>query len=316
MRAKGCIAVACACVLVAAIVASVLVLADMKGRASPSPSEASCSERGLSGFVDGFGALVSGDVWSEDGFPEIDWEWWQSANPDVIGWVTVPGTPVSHPVVQAPADSPDYYLTHDVYREWNFYGCPYLDADCAEGGLLESWNAVVLGHNMSLVDGGMFTAFSCYSDEGFAGEHSEILLQTPERKLRLQVVGSRVVEAASAEKRVEFSGEDDFRSYCERQLGDCDVRLVPSALSETYESGGVCESGGFRGTSMALEDSAVRRGGASEGGGGQRFGDGGASGADSADYARLFTFVTCSYTRFENERTLVFAVGDCRRIAD
>lgn len=257
MKAKGRIAVVCACVLVVVVVASALMLLDMKGRANPSPSGAG-RVAFADGIADGFGVLLSGGVWGEDDFPEIDWEWWRSVNPDVVGWVTVPGTPVNYPIAQALANDPEYYLTHDAYGERNFYGCPYLDAGCVEGGLLQSWNAVVLGHNMSLVDGGMFTAFSRYSDEAFAAEHSEILLQTPERKLRLQVIGARVVNGANAEKRVEFSDESDFRSYCEQQLEACDVKLVPNATS--------CPP--------------------------------------------LFTFVTCSYTRFDNERMLVFAVAE------
>ena len=270
MKAKGRVAVACACVLAVVVAVSILVLLGMKGRANPSPSGAPQVGFGLSATADGVGALFSGGVRDDAGFPEIDWERWRLANPDVVGWVTVSGTPVNYPIVQASAADPEYYLTHDVYGERNFYGCPYLDADCAEGGLLESWNAVVLGHNMSLVDGSLFTTFSRYSDEAFAGEHSEILLQTPERKLRLQVIGVRVVNGAIAEKRVSFSGEVDFQSYCEQQLEACDVRLVSDAVSEARSG-----------------DDAAR----------------------CAFSSRLFTFVTCSYTRFDNERTLVFAVS-------
>ena len=29
-----------------------------------------------------------------DGFPAVDWDYWQDINPDVIGWVTIPGTTV------------------------------------------------------------------------------------------------------------------------------------------------------------------------------------------------------------------------------
>ena len=43
---------------------------------------------------------------AEDGFPAVDWEYWQDVNPDVIGWVTVPGTPIDYPIVQAHADAP------------------------------------------------------------------------------------------------------------------------------------------------------------------------------------------------------------------
>ena len=35
-------------------------------------------------------------------------------NGDVIGWITVPGTDNNHPILQAHASDPDYYLHHDI----------------------------------------------------------------------------------------------------------------------------------------------------------------------------------------------------------
>ena len=54
---------------------------------------------------------------------------------------------IDHPVVQAHADSPTWYLSHDVYGNWNIYGCPYLDADCEEEGF-GSQVAYVFAHHM------------------------------------------------------------------------------------------------------------------------------------------------------------------------
>ena len=88
-----------------------------------------------------------------DGFPAVDWEYWQGVNPDVIGWVTVPGTSIDYPVVQAHDDAPTWYLSHDVYGSWNIYGCPYLDADCEAEGF-GSRVAYVFAHHMD--DGSMF----------------------------------------------------------------------------------------------------------------------------------------------------------------
>ena len=65
----------------------------------------------------------------EAAFPEVDWSYWQEVNPDVVGWVTVPGTGIDHPVVQASAEDPEFYLTHDVYRKRSVYGCPFLSVE-------------------------------------------------------------------------------------------------------------------------------------------------------------------------------------------
>ena len=41
----------------------------------------------------------------------------------------------------------------------------------------------------------MFSAFASYSDIGFAEAHSEILLQTPEGKMRLSVIAADIVDS-------------------------------------------------------------------------------------------------------------------------
>ena len=73
----------------------------------------------------------TGEGGEDDGFPVVDWDYWLSVNPDIVAWVSVPGTEIDYPVVQASADDPTFYLDHDVYHGWNPYGCPYLDAGCA-----------------------------------------------------------------------------------------------------------------------------------------------------------------------------------------
>lgn len=86
------------------------VLASLHGRAasvSPVPGEQTIEDTPT---ADG------------SGFPDVDWEAWRAINPDVIGWISIPGTPVDYPIVQAPADDPTYYLKHDVYLQAELHG--------------------------------------------------------------------------------------------------------------------------------------------------------------------------------------------------
>lgn len=140
----------------------------------------------------------------------VDWEYWLSVNPDIVAWVSVPGTEIDYPVVQASADDPTFYLNHDVYRKWNPYGCPYLDAGCADLGI-DSPLALMFAHHMS--DGSMFSAFASYSDAEFAEAHDEILLQTPEEKIRLKVIAVDVVDSDVEYKRLEFATDEELGSF-------------------------------------------------------------------------------------------------------
>lgn len=171
------------------------------------------------------------EISSDSLFPEVDWAYWQAINPDVIGWVTVPDTGVDYPIVQAPADDPEYYLHHDVYKNWSIYGVPYLDAACKDIGLLSSRNAVVFGHHMN--DGSMFAAFADYSDPAFASDHAVILVQTPDAK---QVYSTRLVEivnGAELAKRTDFKDEADYRAWYDEQVSDAVVALDAEIKPQT-----------------------------------------------------------------------------------
>lgn len=161
----------------------------------------------------------------------VDWEYWQSVNPDIIGWVTVPGTSIDYPIVQAPASDPDYYLTHDVYGDVNWVGCPYLDASC-EGRLFGGGNAVVFGHNPGQ-GGVMFADFARYSDAGFAREHAEIVLQTPQETRVLAVQATDVIAGWEPLKRTSFEGEADFRLWYSERFDAAAVKLADDAAASS-----------------------------------------------------------------------------------
>lgn len=181
----------------------------------------------------------------KDSFPVVDWDYWQDKNPDVIGWVTVPGTGIDLPICQAPSSDPTYYLSHDAYGKWNFYGCPYLDAECAEKGF-DSPLAMVFGHHMS--DGSMFAAMASYSDKAFAQEHSEILLQTPEEKKRLHVAAADVADTYNEFKRLGFGDRRDFLAWWEETREGSDMVLDPNAADpENVQAFVTCSYGLWNG---------------------------------------------------------------------
>lgn len=181
---------------------------------------------------------------ADGGFPAVDWDHWLSVNPDIVAWATIPGTGIDYPVVQASPDDPTFYLTHDVYRGWNPYGCPYLDAGCAELGV-DSPVALMFAHHMN--DGSMFSAFASYSDASFAQAHSVILLQTPEEKLRLGVVAADVVDSNREGKRLEFASDEEFDFWLEGLLAEADVVIDEDAEADSVKAFCTCSYGRWNG---------------------------------------------------------------------
>ena len=159
-----------------------------------------------------------------DGSGGVDWGYWQSVNPDIIGWVTVPGTGIDYPIVQAHEGDPDHYLRYDAYGGWNYHGVPYLHWKCADDGLLGAGNALVFGHHLD--DGTMFSALARFSGAGYAEGHSPILLRTPEGDARLRVLAVDVVDASREGAKVEFADDAEHAQWLALVVADADLSLV------------------------------------------------------------------------------------------
>lgn len=93
-------------------------------------------------------------------------------NSDVIGYLKIPDTTISYPVMQT-KDNPDFYLNHDIDKNYSFYGTPYLSAYC---DLEKSDNQIIYGHNIN--GGRMFGALTQYRDESFYKKHKNIYFTT------------------------------------------------------------------------------------------------------------------------------------------
>lgn len=97
-------------------------------------------------------------------------------NQDVIGYLEIPDTTISYPVMQS-KDNPDFYLNHDIDKNYSFYGTPYLSAYC---DLEKSDNLIIYGHNINGEK--MFGALTQYRDENFYKKHKDILFTTKDKK--------------------------------------------------------------------------------------------------------------------------------------
>ncbi|MBQ7346222.1 MAG: class B sortase [Oscillospiraceae bacterium] len=95
-------------------------------------------------------------------------------NNDMVGWIEIPGTDISYPVVQTP-DSPNFYLRKDfTNKKYATCGTIYVREDCDVWA--PSDNLTIYGHNMS--NGTMFADLHGYEDKAFWEGHKEIYFDT------------------------------------------------------------------------------------------------------------------------------------------
>lgn len=203
-KTKSRIALIGALILLAAatFLCTLMLSWEMAADTPPSPGAVETSSDALSHDADG----------QQPGFPVVDWDYWKGVNPDVIGWITIPGTKVNSPILQAHADDPEYYLHHDVYRHYNPHGALYLDADCTDG--LLSRNAIIMGHHFRQdTAAAPFGVIASYTDRSFAEEHAAIYIQTPDWKMVYVPRFAQIVNGLERNKRTDFDGDSDFREW-------------------------------------------------------------------------------------------------------
>ena len=91
-------------------------------------------------------------------------------NPDYMGWIYIPETEISLPVVMGNDNS--YYLNHTFYNYYNELGCLYYDTASTFG----SQNRVIYGHNFGINSDLMFSHLINYQDQIFADDHKYIYI--------------------------------------------------------------------------------------------------------------------------------------------
>ena len=136
---------------------------------------------------------------------------------EVVAWVEVPGTSIDEPIAQAMPDVPNAYLYRDVFGQ-GAYGTPYIDCECT----IDSRFVMVYGHHMS--DGTAFAEFADFIDEGFAREHSRIIVyKRSGDTLELMVCAVDIVNASR--ERLVIDQEEGL----EEIIGTPDLQLADTS---------------------------------------------------------------------------------------
>ncbi|MBQ9110589.1 MAG: class B sortase [Oscillospiraceae bacterium] len=184
-------------------------------------------------------------------------------NPDVAGWISIPGTDVSYPVLQRRGnpDGNEYYLKRNIYLEDAHAGSIFMDYrndfDYVIDGkkqLANSANLIIYGHNMH--DYSMFGSLKHYiNDANYYGEHPIVELNSNYRKYQYKIFAMIIVDINDQSdtrfdywNQLEFADEKAFYDYVNEikrrtiRLNDVDVKygdelLTLSTCNSTFSDG-------------------------------------------------------------------------------
>ncbi|MEE1218607.1 MAG: class B sortase [Ruminococcus sp.] len=132
----------------------------------------------------------------------------QEQNPDIYAWIYIPNTKVNYPVCKSNY-SDNYYLDHDIYKNYSFSGAIYSQ-EC-NGRDFSDPVTVLYGHNMA--DGSMFHHLHKFEDKDFFDKNRYIYVYTADRKLTYEVVSAFIYDSRHIMNTFDFSKESDIKEY-------------------------------------------------------------------------------------------------------
>lgn len=142
---------------------------------------------------------------------EVDLEALRAVNEDVVGWIEIPGTELSYPLVQG--EDNRFYLDHNWKKEASGGGSVFLES--TNSGDLSDYHTLAYAHRMR--NGSMFGVLKYYKDQDFWQEHPRIYVVLEDGVYRYDIFAAQEADVKGVVYRldIEASGlEEEFLQYC------------------------------------------------------------------------------------------------------
>ena len=107
----------------------------------------------------------------------------QKENSDIIGWLEIPGSNISYPVLQG--ENNNYYVNHNYKKEYSKNGSLFLDKDYDWS--LPSTNLLIHGHNNRGTNE-MFCGLMEYKNEEYYKTHPKIRFTTNQEDAEYEII--------------------------------------------------------------------------------------------------------------------------------
>jgi len=166
-------------------------------------------------------------------YVEVDFDALLQINPDTVGWIAIPDTNISYPVVQTVNNSK--YLNISFEGSQSKAGTLFADKDNNMQPI--DANIVIYGHNMGAGRSDMFNSLLLYKDYDYYMSHRYIQFDTIYQQHGFwkvfAVVELDVNTTNFIYQQMNFRNEDDFmiwvRNAMMRSIHKTDMTVLPDA---------------------------------------------------------------------------------------
>lgn len=163
------------------------------------------------------------DPWAK-ALAGIDLDILRQKNQEVIGWIQIPGTELSYPLMYSGDNA--YYLNHTWMGEPNAGGAIFLEEKCAPD--LSDFNVIVYGHRMANTT--MFGTLRLYREEDFLRAHPRVYLVDDQWVYCYDIFSVHETGLQDQTYRLYLTEEEDKRAYVDYCAGctDYETGVTPT----------------------------------------------------------------------------------------
>lgn len=158
-----------------------------------------------------------------DELMQIDLAALREINPDIVGWILIPDTPINYPLLQG--EDNDYYLNRTWKGQKNSVGSIFIEYQNS-ADLMDD-NTLIYGHNMR--DNSMFGTLRGYSLPDYWKNNPFIYIITDAGVYRYDVIGAYTADLEGLTFGMEFEGEESMQNFLNyiRKMSEFDTGIRP-----------------------------------------------------------------------------------------
>lgn len=143
----------------------------------------------------------------------MDFSALRAVNSEVLGWILIPNTVISYPLLQT--DNDTYYLRHTWKKETSVVGSIFLE--CGNSGDFSDFNTVIYGHNMN--NGSMFGSLKKYKSRSYWKAHPYVYITDRNGSRAYRIFAAYEVSTFGAAYQVGFSSDASRQKFLDSCAG-------------------------------------------------------------------------------------------------
>jgi len=156
-----------------------------------------------------------------DELSNMDFTALREVNDDILGWILIPNTRVSYPLVQG--EDNDYYLKRTWRKTRSDVGSIFVEHQCS--GDLADFNTIIYGHRMN--NNSMFGSLKHYKTPSYMTEHPIIYITDDNGCHSYEVFAAYEPDVTSMTYRIGSFTDAEKQAYIdwclEQSVVDCGV---------------------------------------------------------------------------------------------